>query len=366
MVSGVLAHQMSASQAQLLAASNISWVSSDVTFNPSDTSQWNQVFVLAKQYHLSLMGILDQHLMNYSNSFTLNDWDAAVKQAVATYGDGVKTWEIWNEPSLADANLGYFDGSPQTYVMMLQVAYSDIKAADPTDTVIGLGGMSLYQADNQTINIVTTQSLSWANQTVQLGAMNFCDAIAVHAYPYGQYISLLVGPSFSYYLQQYKRLCPGKPIWVTEVGTESQSTTWEATQSQQSSFLSQSYTLFQNAGVKAYLWYELSDNYTAISGSNFGLFDNNGNQKQAFSTFAQLVNGAASSISTPTATLTPSQTPPSNATATPQTSANPSQANKTPVASSPPESVPEENFAFCFVALVTASFAFITILKRPR
>ena len=199
---------MSASQAQLLAASNITWVSADVTFNPSDISQWSKIYALAKQYHLSLMGILDQHLMNYSSTFTLADWDAAAKQAVATYGDVVKTWEIWNEPSLSDAALGYFDGSPQAYVSLLHTAYNDIKVAASTDTVLGLGGMPLYEADNQSVNTVTTQSLAWANQTVQLGAMNWCDAIAVHAYPYGQYISLFAGASFTYYLQQYKQLCP--------------------------------------------------------------------------------------------------------------------------------------------------------------
>ena len=189
MISGVLAHGMTASEAQMLAASNITWVSCDVTFNPSDISNWDAVYSLAQQNHLSLMGILDQHLMNYSNTFTLTDWSNAVTQAVDAFGGVVKTWEIWNEPNYPNNTLGYFDGSPQTYVTMLQTAYNDIKSIAPSDTVIGLGGMPLYTADNPTLSdTYAMQAYAWAQEVVQLGGMSYCDAIAVHAYPYGQYI----------------------------------------------------------------------------------------------------------------------------------------------------------------------------------
>ena len=137
MISGVLAHEMTGAEAQLLAISNITWVSCDVTFNPSDISQWSQVYSLAEQYHLNVLGILDQHLMNYSDTFTLSDWSNAVTQAVNAYGNVVKTWEVWNEPNFSDNTLGYFNSSPRSYVTMLQTAYNDIKAIAPSDTVIG-------------------------------------------------------------------------------------------------------------------------------------------------------------------------------------------------------------------------------------
>lgn len=304
MHSGVLAHEITGAEAQLLVNSNITWVSCDVTFNPSDISQWSQVYTLAIQYHLNVLGILDQHLMNYSNSFTLNDWSNAVTQAVRAYGNMVKTWEIWNEPSFSDNALGCFNGSPQSYVMMLQTAYNDIKAIAPSDTVIGLGGLPLYDSENTTIDYYTQQALSWAGQVVQLGGMNYCDAIAVHAYPYGQYYPEVQGSLFVSNLQQYEKLCPGKPVWVTEVGQESSSTTWDATESDQSTFLQESYSLFQSQGVAAYIWYELNDNYTAIPNSNFGLFSNNGNQKPVFQTYVNLVN------TPPTPTASPTQKSP--------------------------------------------------------
>ena len=177
--------------------------------------------------------------------------------------------------------------------------------------------------------------------------MSYCDAIAVHAYPYGQYYPLIAGYFFEYYLQQYSRLCK-EPIWLTEIGQESSSTNWTASDSAQSSFLSESYSLFQGLGVKAYLWYELNDNYTAIPDSNFGLFDNNGNQKPAFDTFADVVNGLTppTATSTPTSAASPTQNPAPSTNAT---------GSSSPFPAGTPKSVPEENFAVdLIVALVVA------------
>ncbi|MGA3110919.1 MAG: glycosyl hydrolase [Candidatus Bathyarchaeia archaeon] len=370
MASGVLAHGMTASEAQMLAASNITWVSCDVTFNPSDISNWQTVYSLAQQYHLSVMGILDQHLMNYSNTFTLTDWSNAVNQAVASFGSLVKTWQVWNEPNYNDSALGYYNGTPQTYVSMLQVAYNDIKAVAPSDTVIGLGGMPLYTANNPTLNnTYAMQAYTWTQQIVQLGGMAYCDAIAVHAYPYGAYnpyAQLL----FTSNLQQYSQLC-SKPIWLTEVGQESFSTNWTATQAQQSTFLSQSYSLFQGLGVKAYMWYELCDNYTAIPNSNFGLFDNNGNQKTAFDTYVAAVNGLTSPTAAPTAT--PTQNPATNPTSSPSRLPSPSQSQTTQPTSTPAHSdtansVPEENYAAALFAMLAISIAVAmsTYLKKRR
>jgi hypothetical protein len=135
MINGVLAHEMTSQEAQTLSKSNITWVSCDVTFDRSDSSNWYQIYNLAKQNNLSLLGILDQHLMNYSQTFQLSDWSNAVNQAVNEFGDVVKTWEIWNEPNFPGSSLGCFDGSAQSYVTLMQTAYVDIKAVAPNDTV---------------------------------------------------------------------------------------------------------------------------------------------------------------------------------------------------------------------------------------
>jgi hypothetical protein len=224
--------------------------------------------------------------------------------------------------------------------------------------------MPLYTSDLPTLSdTYAMQAYAWAQQVVQLGGMSYCDAIAVHAYPYGQYYPAITGELFTTYLQKYDQLC-SKPIWVTEVGQESYSTTWAATESQQSTFLTQSYALFQGLGVKAYIWYELNDNYTARPDSNFGLFDNNGNPKQAFDTFVDLVNGLTAPTSTATATPQPSptQTPTANPASSPSPSPPQSQSpmatsTSTPTPTATPTSASNENYAVALIAGLIAAFA---------
>jgi hypothetical protein len=215
-------------------------------------------------------------------------------------------------------------------VALMQTAYDNIKAAAPNDTIIGLGGVPLFTGTEPTPdNTYASQAYAWTQSVVQIGGMKYCDAIAVHAYPYGAF-NQISQFAFEYFLQNYQQLCQGKPIWVTEVGQESFSTNWTSTETQQSAFLTQSHSLLQSLGVKAYIWYELNDNYTERPDSNFGLFDNSGNSKDSFNAFANLdspnssptpVPPANSGISspvittTPTVALTPSPTDTSTPTA---------------------------------------------------
>jgi hypothetical protein len=308
MINGVLAHEITSQEAQTLVKSNITWVSCDVTFDCSDSSCWYQIYSLAKQNNLSLLGILDWHLMNYSHTFQLSDWSNAVNQAISEFGDVVKTWEIWNEPNFAWDSYGFYNGTAQQYVVLMQTAYDNIKAAAHSDTVIGLGGVPLFTGAEPTPdNTYASQAYAWTQSVVQLGGMKYCDAIAVHAYPYGAY-NQVSQMAFEYFLQNYQQLCQGKPIWVTEVGQESYSTNWTATETQQSAFLTQSRSLLQSLGVKAYIWYELNDNYTERPDSNFGLFDNNGHSKDSFNAFANLDSPNSSPSPTPSAISSPALT----------------------------------------------------------
>ncbi len=315
MVSGVLAHAMSAQQAQTLANSNITWVSCDVTFDPSDDAKWYQIYSLAKQYNLSVIGILDWHLMNYSQTFQVSDWSNAVNQAVNSFGEVVKTWEVWNEPNFAWNSFGFYDGTPASYVTLMQIAYNNIKAVSPDDVVIGLGGMPLFTGADPTPNdTYVMQAYNWAQNVVELGGLNYCDAIGIHAYPYGAY-NIISQFAFQLFLQNYQKLCQDKPMWVTEVGQESFSTNWTATESEQATFLSQSYQLLQSLGVKAYIWYELNDNYTERADSNFGLYDNSVNPKQALTTFVNMANQIPPTPS-PSATTSHMPAPSSTVTST--------------------------------------------------
>ena len=297
--------------------------------------------------------------MNYSQTFQLNDWSNAVNQAINEFGDVVKTWEIWNEPNFPNSSFGCFDGTAQQYVALMQTAYDNIKAADPSDTVIGLGGVPLFTGAEPTIsNTYAQQAYAWTQNVVQLGGMKYCDAIAVHAYPYGAYnqISQL---AFQYFLLNYQQLCVGKPVWVTEVGQESFSTNWTATEAQQSSFLTQSYSLLQRLGVRAYFWYELCDNYTVRADSNFGLLNNSGNPKDAFNAFVNVASSnSASPNSSPTPALHPIHHFFTSLTTTPTAAPT-----TTPTDSSTP-AVPELSFGLVLVLVIAISLWTLLIRKR--
>jgi hypothetical protein len=346
MFNGVLVHEITSQQAQTLANSGINWVSCDVTFNPSDDCKWFQVYSLAKQYNLSVLGVLDWHLMNYSQTFEFSDWNNAVNQAVNSFGDVVKTWEVWNEPSFSWNNFGFCDGTPQQYVALMQATYNDIKTLAPNDMVIGLGGVPLFTgAEPISSNTYAQQALTWVQNVVQLGGMNYCDAIAIHAYPYGAY-SVISQVAFQIWLQDYQQMCPGKLIWATEVGQESFSTNWTATQAAQSSFLTQSYSLLQSFGVKAYIWYELNDNNADRPNSNFGLFDIYGNPKQAFESYANLASGSTSSA-TPTSTALATASPTGSPTLAP--------------------AMPEfPSFIITITALIAASTAILFVTRKSK
>ena len=356
-VNGVLAHEMTSQEAQTLAKSTITWVSCDVTSNPSDDCEWRQIYSLAKQYNLSLLGILDWHLMNYSQTFQLSDWSNAVNQAVSEFGDVVKTWEIWNEPNFAWNSYGFYNGTAQQYVALMQTAYADIKAAAPNDIVIGLGGVPLFTGAEPTpSNTYASQAYTWTQSVVQLGGMKYCDAIAVHAYPYGAY-NQISQFAFQYFLQNYQQLCLGKPVWVTEIGTESYSINWTATQTQQSTFLTQSYSLLQSLGIKAYIWYELNDNYTDRPDSNFGLFDNSGNPKDAFTAFMNL----------PSPNSSPVPEPSSNPVSSSPTQTNtPTVALTTSTANTSTPTAPELSFTLIFAFVIAVSVCTILLRKWPN
>ncbi len=86
-----------------------------------------------------------------------NDWATFVAQSVQRYmpdgslaqgqgwtnGEGVRYWEIWNEPDLDQ----FWNGSVEDYHRLMQVAYNAIKATDPEAVVI-FGGLAFFEDPN--------------------------------------------------------------------------------------------------------------------------------------------------------------------------------------------------------------------------
>lgn len=286
MRAGVLAHNLTDAQAALLAESGINWIRGDVTDN--NDYGWNNIYQLAIAYNLSLIGTLDHITMN-EQPFNLTDWEQAVNASVVAYGDMVHVWEIWNEPFFEDNYLGCFNGSAETYFELLKTAFTIIKAIDPTDIVLGLGGLPLYSSTDGPLysNITYVDySINFTKELWSMNATNYCDAISLHAYPYGNYTKEHAETYYNNTLGVYQNIT-GKPIWITETGQYSHQTNTTFTEQDQADYLSTSYQLFKEHKVEAYIWYELSDN-SLYPQYSFGLYNIDLTPKEALNRYIEL------------------------------------------------------------------------------
>ena len=307
MINGVMCHELNAEQAATLAENGVNWVSDDIDFNQS-ASNWNTVYTLAQQNHLQVLGILDQWTMNFNHTFSIIDWENAVTEAVSTYGSGISAWEIWNEPCFSSNYFGVFNGTAAQYVELMSTAYPIIKSVYPNATVLGLGGLPLYTSTDGPSNTTLVQypsgytwvdySENFAQTVVNLGGMNYCDAVALHAYPYGKYAAKYAGDSYVSSLRKFTEIT-GKDVWITETGQYSEPYDDIAYSPQeQSDYLSSSYALLKSQHVKAYFWYELNDNNVAnnlydYNTTSFGLYDFYSNPKPALSKYFSLISQTA-------------------------------------------------------------------------
>ncbi len=231
--------------------SHSTWVRVDATYaNLNELENYNI-------HHLKILAILDYNTMQNEN-FTLSQWNTTVEDYVSSY-PFVNAWEIWNEPEYY--LLGFQNYSPVNYFLMLKSAYKIIKSITPSALVIGFGGVYLYQ-------------LPFVQSVVNLGGLNYCDAVSLHFYP-AMYELPNSGNSwmymYEYTLNRYKSILDGKPIWVTETGLMSFSTTnYQENIGNQSQYIEEVFPIFENAGVQVVFWYDLQDNTNLINPSGSG------------------------------------------------------------------------------------------------
>ena len=92
-----------------------------------------------------------------------------------TDGQGIRLWEVWNEPDLAQ----FWQGGIVNYARLLKVAYLSAHFADPTATVM-FGGLLYATPDNWLARV-----LAIYENDPNRGANNwYMDAVAIHSYTY--------------------------------------------------------------------------------------------------------------------------------------------------------------------------------------
>ena len=133
---------------------------------------------------------------------------------------GVSTWEVWNEPNLAQF---WPVPDPVRYGALLTTTSAAIKKADPDATVL-LGGLAALESTNASVAIGPREYL---NAVCLTGACSSVDAISYHPYTYpypASYYQLWNAWSKMSATPTSLRSVLGtfglgaKPIWVTEYG----------------------------------------------------------------------------------------------------------------------------------------------------
>ena len=245
-------------------------------------------------YNASYLGILDYETLpggSSNKNWSLNEWNASVASAIAAY-PWIDTWEIWNEPLVKQFQTGYMNGSAYNYYMLIRSASKVIKAKETNATIVCFGGAP----------IADYQAMLWYEQVWSFGAYMYCNAVSIHAYPYGP--ELLSGSQEQAWkagLYAYENFTH-VPIWITEFGIPSSSVETQGyTQSLQSAFMEQGLALFGNIGfVKRVYWYDLWGLSDGTLGNNFGLLNlsnpGTGAQSAAWHTFIGAYSGSKSTL----------------------------------------------------------------------
>jgi hypothetical protein len=186
---------------ELLNASGVGWIRVDMV-NPSNEWDSNRIQFLIDQTEMRgtrVLGILSNLIIANNPRFTLADWKSAVSGVVELFGNEVDAWEIWNEPNHPPFHLGQMDGTPEQYFILLKSAYEIIKSETPHVPVL-FGGIA-----------PTENAQSFFTGCWNLGADNYCDAVAYHIY----------NPPNTVQLTTIASLASPKPLWITEIGADS-------------------------------------------------------------------------------------------------------------------------------------------------
>jgi hypothetical protein len=211
--------------------------------------------------------------------------------------------EIWNEPNLSGF-WGVIPPDPVKYTGMLKAAYTAIKAADPTMTVIsaGIAPAGGYNdvdcngtADGGS-NSSKMNGINFLQAMYQNGAAGYMDAVGYHPYNWGSgtaasYLAYHICSAWSQVndtpisvrslMTQYGD--GSKKVWATEIGAPTD--TGHFSESEQASLATQLVTKWKaDSRAGNFYWYDLRDDGTdtTYTEDNFGTVHTNNVLKPAY------------------------------------------------------------------------------------
>ncbi len=171
---------------------------------------------------------------------------------------GIRTWEIWNEPDYRF----FWGGSVAEYVRLLKVAALAVRHADP-EAVVVFGGLSFLSEEDW-----LAESLAHIAEDPDHEAHGwYFDVVAVHHYSFALGTWQRV-QGVKETLAEYEI---GRPVWVNESGVpvwdDYPGPTWDdedarllrATQEEQAAFVIQSAVYAFAAGAERFFYHQLYD-----------------------------------------------------------------------------------------------------------
>jgi hypothetical protein len=173
---------------------------------------------------------------------------------------GVRVWEIWNEPDLNN----FWGGTTEEYARLLKVAYLAVRHADSKAQVM-VGGLALFAKPYFLIEMLN----AYKHDPSPVSGVYPFDIMAVHAYNH---------PPYTFWAVQSTRNTLAAfglndmPIWVNESGvpvwddypgpswaTRPDQIVFRATQDEQASYVIQNAAYAYMAGAKVVFHFQLYD-----------------------------------------------------------------------------------------------------------
>lgn len=275
---------------------DVSWA--DVQPNGPTTYNWStydSIFSAIHNHGMTAVGVIDftptwareaqcvtSKFCPPQNPSAFGQFAAAAAARYASYG--ATDWEIWNE-----ANISFrFDPAPNPalYAQMLKASYTDIKAVEPSDTVI-VGGTAPSETD--TTNLKPADFLA---DLYQNGAKGYFDAVAAHPYDYPNSPAAGLPDAWGQMTDMHNVMAQNgdgnKLIWVTEFGSPTNGPNVlndHVTEAQQAQILTDALRLWKTytwAGPFYYYDYQDSGTSTSQSENFFGLIRADGTHKPSY------------------------------------------------------------------------------------
>ncbi|MBI5834183.1 MAG: hypothetical protein HZB16_17960 [Armatimonadetes bacterium] len=160
-------------------------------------------------------------------------WRRYVRTLAERYRGRIHCWEPWNECDYG----GFFNGGPAAMLPLARIAYEELKAVDPRNTVL-------------TPN-VTRAGLGWLDEYLALGGGQYADVISFHRYPSGR--PELDVPE--YHAVRDLAAAHGladKPVWNTEGAIEHRAGT---TEDEQVGAVVRTWLVQWAQGITCFAWY---------------------------------------------------------------------------------------------------------------